>query len=335
MQMTPLLTFLATIFIALPYVQSSLSNTGDINWWCNQTPNPKPCTYHMSHIPGQEGTKISRKQFLNLAEQSALDGVVSELGYIKSLEPNVINNAERSAWSDCLLFYNLTVKSLSKIVDVNKKSTAADIQTWLSAASTNIITCDEGFSDVNVTNNIYPLVIANNVTELIRNCLAVNKVFFDQEKGKRHKGSRKSFPGNDSVFGNADCVVAQDGSGDYETITEALQASAKRQDVSQRFVIQVKQGTYAEYPVVEAEMENVVLVGEDMENTIVTGNQRGAPGRTLMDTLDGKNDLVQRLKSTKHAAIILAAGYSSNGQEAVLDKGSLADICERPKALTI
>ncbi|WOG82343.1 hypothetical protein DCAR_0101507 [Daucus carota subsp. sativus] len=185
MQVAFCLAFLVTAFIVLPYVQSGLSSTGDIDWWCNQTPNPKPCTYHMSHIPGQEGTNISRKQFLTLAEQTTLAAASSELGYVRSLEPRVINNAERSAWSDCLLFYNLTVKSMSQVLDVSRKSTAADVQIWLSAASTNILTCEGGFFDVNVTTNIYPLIINNNVTQLVSNCLAVNKVFYDREKGNK------------------------------------------------------------------------------------------------------------------------------------------------------
>ncbi|XP_074328143.1 pectinesterase-like [Apium graveolens] len=279
------LTFLVTIFIVFPHAHSSLNSSGDLNWWCNQTPNPNPCNYHMSHIPElASATNISRQQFLNMAEQTALNAVISELRYIKSLEPRVINVGERAAWSDCLLFYNFTINSLRDTLDVTANRTAADIQIWLTAASTSILTCQDGFSDVNVTTNIYPLVISNNVTQLIKNCLSLNMVFFNQEKEHMQKGVRKSFPENNSLFEKADCVVAQDGSGQYKTITEALEASKNRKDVSQRYVIQVKQGTYAEYPVVTADMKNIVLVGDDIDNTILTGNQRIGDKRTLKDT---------------------------------------------------
>ncbi|KAL1831669.1 hypothetical protein ACET3Z_001320 [Daucus carota] len=199
-----------------------------------------------------------------MAAQTALDGVISELAYIKSLEPRVLNNAERSAWSHCLLSYNLTVNFLRNILDVKTKSKASDVQVRLSGASTNIFSCQDGFADVNETTNIYPLVVSNNVTELITNCLAVNKVLFEEEKRFRPKEFRKSFPANNSVFDDPDCVVAQDGSGNFTTVTEALEASTDREDVSQRYVIQVKQGTYEEYPVVRAEMKNIVLVGEEV-----------------------------------------------------------------------
>ncbi|KAK1385722.1 Pectinesterase [Heracleum sosnowskyi] len=281
MQMALLLTCLVTISIGLPYVESSLSSAGDINWWCNQTPNPEPCKYYMSHS-SEPSKALSRKQFLTLAEQTALDRVTSELGLIRSLEPKLLNNAERSAWSQCLQFHHLTVNALTKILDVNRESTAADIQIWLSGASTNIRTCHQGFFDVKLTTNIYPIVISNNVTELITNCMAVNKNLFDEEKATNQPEFYKSFPANNSLVENADCVVAQDGSGDYKTISEALQASvSRRQDVNQRFVIQVKQGTYAEYPVVTDQMKNIMIVGEGMGNTIVTGNAKGA---TLIDS---------------------------------------------------
>ena len=280
MQMVLPLTRLVTLFMVCCYVQSSLSSTGDINWWCNQTPHPKPCTYHMNHL-SESSTMLSREEFLTMAQRIAMDRVTSELGRIKLLEPKLLNNAERSAWSNCLQFYHLTVKSLTKILDVNRGSTTAEIQIWLSGASTNIRTCHDGFFDVKVTTNIYPLVSSSNVTELITNCLAVNKVFYDEEKGTNLQELSKSFLANKSVSQNANCVVAQDGSGDYKTITEALQASTRRPDVSQRFVIQVKQGTYAEYPVVTDQMQNVMIVGEGMDNTIVTGNAKGA---TLIDS---------------------------------------------------
>lgn len=186
-----MMTLFLTIFIVFSYVQSSHSSAGDINWWCNPTPNPEPCKYHMSHIP-ESGKTISRRQFLTMAEQTALDAVISELAYIKSLERRVINYGERSAWSDCLLFYNLTVDSLNKVLDATRKNTAADIQIWLSGASTDILTCNNGFFDVKVTDNIYPLIISNNVTQLIQNCLAVNKVFFDKEKNNMQKGLHSS-----------------------------------------------------------------------------------------------------------------------------------------------
>lgn len=63
-------------------------------------------------------------------------------------------------------------------------------------------------------------------------------------------------------------VVAKDGTGDYTTIQEAINAVWVYQD--QRTIIEVKNGTYHEKVVVPASMVNVSLIGESCEGTIIT-----------------------------------------------------------------
>jgi pectinesterase len=63
-------------------------------------------------------------------------------------------------------------------------------------------------------------------------------------------------------------VVAKDGSGDFKTIQEAV--NAVRDHVQTRFVIEVKAGTYAEKLVIPAWKKNILIIGENKENTIIT-----------------------------------------------------------------
>ncbi|XP_074379722.1 pectinesterase-like [Apium graveolens] len=267
-----------SIILLLPGVFSSpFSTTGDINWWCNQTPHSKQCKYHMNRFP-KLISSASRLDFLTKAEETALQEVSSALQSIKSLEPKVASNAELSAWTTCLVFYDLAVYRLNKTLDTTISSTPDDIQTWLSAAATNIRTCNDGFSHLNVTHNIYPLVISNNVTQLIRNCLAVNYVNTQNREDMIHDAfsmniSRK-YP---SLSLRADCVVAQDGSGNYRTISQALSASARR--TRTHFVIHVKQGIYNE--IVTVTQQNIVLIGDGTDKTVITGNRRLEDGLTL------------------------------------------------------
>ena len=65
----------------------------------------------------------------------------------------------------------------------------------------------------------------------------------------------------------ANIVVAQDGSGNYKTIKEAINA-ASSQSGNGRFVIYVKAGTYKEN--VEIKLKNIMLVGDGIGKTIVT-----------------------------------------------------------------
>ena len=65
-------------------------------------------------------------------------------------------------------------------------------------------------------------------------------------------------------------TVAQDGSGNFKTIQEAVNAV---RDLSQQQVtIFIKKGVYHEKLVIPSWKTNISLVGEDKENTIITGN---------------------------------------------------------------
>ncbi|WOH14001.1 hypothetical protein DCAR_0933516 [Daucus carota subsp. sativus] len=280
-QMVTLSTLLVSISIVLllPRVFSSPDVIGDIYWWCNQTPYPEQCKYHMNYIPKLTSV-IQRQQFLTRAEQAALQEVNSALQFIKSLEPKVISNAERSAWTNCLIFYDLTIYRLNKTLDTTIKSTADDIQTWLSAAATNMRTCNDGFLDLDMTDNIYPLVISNNATQLISNCLAVNFAITQHIEDIKQDALILNISRKDEPFRiSADCVVAQDGSGNYRTITEALAASDRRTHM--HFVIHVKQGIYKE--IVNVTQSDIVLIGDGIDKTVITGNRKLPDGISLYE----------------------------------------------------
>lgn len=67
-----------------------------------------------------------------------------------------------------------------------------------------------------------------------------------------------------------DLTVSQDGSGDYKTIQEAVNAV---RDLSQQQVtIHIKKGVYHEKLVVPSWKTHISLIGDDQENTIITNN---------------------------------------------------------------
>lgn len=65
-----------------------------------------------------------------------------------------------------------------------------------------------------------------------------------------------------------DIVVAQDGSGDYLTVQEAFNAVPKSK--SERTVIFVKKGIYKQVITLDADKNNVTLIGEDVNKVILT-----------------------------------------------------------------
>lgn len=65
-------------------------------------------------------------------------------------------------------------------------------------------------------------------------------------------------------------TVASDGSGDFKTITEALEAIRAYMDY--RVTVHIKNGEYHEKVIIPSWLENVDFIGEDPEKTIITYN---------------------------------------------------------------
>jgi len=77
--------------------------------------------------------------------------------------------------------------------------------------------------------------------------------------------------------------VAQDGSGTHRTIQAAVNAlAAMGHNRPARVIIHVKSGIYNEKVQIGQKLHDVMLVGEGIDKTIVTGNRNVAQGSTTM-----------------------------------------------------
>nr|Q43043.1 RecName: Full=Pectinesterase; Short=PE; AltName: Full=Pectin methylesterase; Flags: Precursor [Petunia integrifolia]AAA33714.1 pectinesterase [Petunia integrifolia subsp. inflata] len=77
-------------------------------------------------------------------------------------------------------------------------------------------------------------------------------------------------------------TVALDGSGQYKTIKEALDAVPKKN--TEPFIIFIKAGVYKEYIDIPKSMTNVVLIGEGPTKTKITGNKSVKDGPSTFHT---------------------------------------------------
>lgn len=273
------------LFISsLSLATSTFANNG-INWWCNQTPNPEPCKYFMSH----DLKPKHKADFKKMMIQIALDRTRFSHNQTKELIHKLKNNErDKVAWADCLTLYENTISKLNKTLNPTKKyCTEFDKQTWLSTALTNLETCkSELFDQLGHVLDFIPPHIYNNVSELISNGLAMhNKLAIPQTQTYKlgfptwvTRRDRKLLQSSSTKAANL--VVAKDGSGNFKTIREALDAAAKRTR-SGRFVIHIKSGVYAEYIHIGTDLKNVMLVGDGMESTIITGNRSKGGGFSI------------------------------------------------------
>ncbi|KAJ8448621.1 hypothetical protein Cgig2_010508 [Carnegiea gigantea] len=275
--------FLFKSFTFFLLASPSLSDlNGNINWWCNQTPYPEPCKHFMGHLEPNH-----KAEFKKMAVQIALDRALLAHNHAKELGPKCQNELEKAAWTDCLTLYESTIIELNRTLNPTSKGcTEFDEQTWLSTALTNLETCKAGFVELGVSKFISPLM-SNNVSKLISNGLAMHNNTItpttQYEEGFPTWVSKHDRKLLQSSTIAANLVVAQDGSGNYKTITEALNAASKRIG-SRRFVIHVKSGVYAEYLVISKDLKNIMLVGDGMGSTIITGSRSNGGGFTTFNS---------------------------------------------------
>ncbi|XP_058734621.1 pectinesterase 2-like isoform X2 [Vicia villosa] len=273
-----LLVTLLVPFLLASFVSSY--STSEVKLWCNQTPNPQPCEYFLNSNPSYQHKLIKQKSdffklSLQLVQQRALKAHANTL----SLRSKCTNPREISAWADCVDLYQQTILKLNKTLDTKTNCSQVDAQTWLSTALTNLDTCKSGFYELGVQDYVLPLM-SNNVTKLLSNTLALNKVQYQEPSYKNgfptwvRPGDRKLLQSSSSSQPNA--VVAKDGSGKYTTVSAAVNAAPKNN--KGRYVIHVKAGVYNEQ--VEIKAKNIMLVGDGIGKTIITGSKSVGGGTT-------------------------------------------------------
>lgn len=100
-------------------------------------------------------------------------------------------------------------------------------------------------------------------------------------------------------------IVARDGTGDYRTLTEAMEGIRAFMDY--KVTVFIKNGTYKEKVVVPSWIENVDFVGESVENTVITYDDHAnidkmGTFRTYTLKVEGNNITFKNLTIENNAA---------------------------------
>ncbi|KAL3501919.1 hypothetical protein ACH5RR_036368 [Cinchona calisaya] len=308
-------------------VSFGVENAATLSSFCSQTPYPDLCN-SLTITTKSPQTTLDQNPF-NVRD-AALKFTLSHAENVhKSISTTNIssfNELAKSAWADCVELYEDTIHNLNRSINSANPSNA---QTWLSAAIANHQTCQNGFLDFQLSSHLqsFPFLVANNFSKHLSNSLAINKAASKQIKGRRLLNSngfpewlsfadRKLLQSSNGAV-KADIIVAQDGSGNYKTIGEALAAAKKRRG-SSRFVIYVKKGVYKENVEVTKTMKNIKIVGDGIDATIVTGSKNVQDGSTTFRSatfaVKGSGFIAQDMTfentagPQKHQAVALRSG---------------------------
>lgn len=211
---------------------------------------------------------------------------------------------DRAALVDCVELMEVTMDRIldSRVALKNLKvqNTMEDVHTWLSSVLTNHVTCLDGLKGLSARTIMEPrlngLISKSKafLAKLVEISPSKEKVIGDQPleigdfptwvtRRDRRLMSRDFQKGVE-----ANVVVAKDGSGKYKTVKEAVAAAPDKSTT--RYVIYVKKGTYKENVEVVKNKKNLMIVGDGMDKTIITGSLNVVDGSTTFNSATlGKN----------------------------------------------
>ncbi|WJX54329.1 pectinesterase [Trifolium repens] len=265
---------------------------------CNQTPYPHVCNHYIGSTTTNTLSTLDSSSFHDMALKVTMDQAIEAHKLVSTMELNNFKDKKaKSAWEDCLELYEDTIYQLKRSINSNNLN---DKLTWQSASITNHQTCQNGFIDFNLPShlNYFPSMLGN-FSKLLSNSLSISNTLASSYSSSsssslsntKQNGGRKllsdGFPswvsGSErkllQATTGADIVVAQDGSGHYKTISEGV-AGASKLSGKGRVIIHVKAGVYKENIDIKRSVQNLMIFGDGMDSTIVTGNQNAIDGST-------------------------------------------------------
>ncbi|XP_077236506.1 pectinesterase/pectinesterase inhibitor PPE8B-like [Tasmannia lanceolata] len=221
--------------------------------------------------------------------KAVIDQIHNVLSLVSNFAPIFNDFRLSNAINDCtdLLDFSADELTLTLADDTaNPKAgtgrRGSDMKSWLSAALGNQDTCLDGFDG---TDGIAKSLVAGGltqVTSMIEDVLQMVR----QVPGRKFSGRGSGLPDWMTVGHRrllqasvpVDATVAADGTGNFTTVMEAVLAAPDNSE--RRYVIYIKRGVYKENVEIKKKKWNVMMMGEGMGVTVISGNRNYVDGWT-------------------------------------------------------
>ncbi|CAM8914260.1 unnamed protein product [Rhodiola kirilowii] len=281
---------------APPSAQPSTDQS--IVYICSITQYPESCNWSLSSFYHKFNKSISKQlgiqDLVKLSLQVSLDELSRLSSTLTADEKFNINGQENPVWEKALNNCRSLIKDAIEHIKMSIPSTSLEsltsnnnhIRTWLSTAITSQEACTDGLTEsTNQSTLLHSFTdsirnskqFTSNSLAIVSNILTlVPLLHFPKRNLLQTTSSSRSLPPPSNLTLNwyqnpdPDLVVAKDGSGNFETITEAVAAIPKMR--KKRFTIYIKKGEYVENVELNRDLWNVLMYGDGMFDTVVSGS---------------------------------------------------------------
>ncbi|KAJ8772055.1 hypothetical protein K2173_027232 [Erythroxylum novogranatense] len=303
-----LIVILLPSFQALSYVNSANKKTFTtetlINQVCRGVENPGSCSLNLK---SQLSTEASHNatSILSASLKTTLNEARKTIDMIAGFGSLSVSYREQIAIEDCKELLDFSVSelawSLAEMKEIRAGPTnvhyQGNLKAWLSAALGNQDTCLEGFEGTDRRLEKFIEGGLKQVTQLISNVLGIytqlHSLPFKLPKNSTKKFSSSGSPEwlteddkellkASSLGVHFDAIVALDGSGHYSSIAEAIYEAPSHGN--RRYIIYVKKGVYRENIDMKKKKTNIMLIGDGIGQTVVTGARHFGQGYTTFRT---------------------------------------------------
>ncbi|KAK4486268.1 hypothetical protein RD792_008938 [Penstemon davidsonii] len=259
----------AAFSLSIPLLRFTIFKTCSANaqpdyiTWCNKTPRPTDCrTLIQRFYPDASNFLVKTESYFQVMAASAAYYAATDAHKLLFYAVNdgkfkTKTESEKARWKNCYQYIRAAQEDLLYARSAFNASLALKS---LVKAPGHVAECERQFTDKGIRDALAPKL--DTLKKSIETAIAINN------NTSLSKTGRKLLEKHQNRV-----VVAQDGSGNYRSIQEAVNAASRR-PVNGRFEIYVKKGCYNEQVKVEGpHAKDITIVGDGIGNTVITGDK--------------------------------------------------------------
>ncbi|KAI3775633.1 hypothetical protein L1987_50214 [Smallanthus sonchifolius] len=281
---------ISLLILMLLSALSSPDSTSLTRSVCKSTPFPDVC---FDSLKLSVSININYNNILQESLKVAISEAVKLFTLLSNTDGINVIEKQKGTIQDCNELHRITLSSLNKSLarlTATSSPKMADVGAFLAAAVTNKNTCLEGLESA--SGPLKPLLVGTIIAAYkhVSNCVSLLSAAASGSREKLHTTnngmswiSRKDRH-NESDYDYDDdddyntLTVATDGSGNFTTITDAINFAPNNS--IDRVIIYVKQGLYEENVEIPSNKPNIVLLGDGSDTTVISGNRSVIDGWT-------------------------------------------------------